>query len=314
MWKSLAAAFATAAVLSPCLAQAAPSDEFEQGMNTMWEVLWHQVGTATRLVRWEQDIRVHVHGVNVAAHKQRTLQALRAVGAEAGVQVIDVSDRPDAAQQANLSVEITSDAMLEDNEPCVTRLNYRTETTLDSVTMQMRDGDAFRCAYHEAMHAMGVRGHPEGKTVLSYFPGQVDGLLPLDKAMLRAWYAPQVRGGMTPFEVLPVLADKLVDILPNKPQALQARDRFFARTIEQMEAFADGRGDVPLIVKRCGKATGEGIRFGRVEMSYFLGVAYLHGATVRQDASRGARWLQRAADQGSRSARTHLSAAAPATI
>jgi hypothetical protein len=95
--------------------------------------------------------------------------------------------------------------------------------------MQMRDSDAFRCAYHEAMHAMGVRGHPEGKTVLSYFGGKVDGLLPLDKAMLRAWYSPQVRGGMTPFEVLPVLADKLVDILPNKQQALQSRESASSR-------------------------------------------------------------------------------------
>jgi hypothetical protein len=314
MWKSLAATLATAAVLSPCLAQAAPDYEFEQGMNTMWEVLWHQVGTATRLVRWEKDIKVHVHGVNAAAHRQHTLQALRDTAAEAGVKVIDVSDQPDAAQQANLSVEITSNAMLDDNEPCATRLNYRTETTIDSVTMQMREGDAFRCAYHEAMHAMGVRGHPEGKTVLSYFGGKVDGLLPLDKAMLRAWYSPQVRGGMTPFEVLPVLADKLVDILPNKQQALQSRERFFTRTIEQMEAFADGKGDVPLIVKRCGKATGEGIRFGRMEMSYFLGVAYQQGATVPQDASRAARWLQRAADQGSRSARARLSTGLPATV
>jgi hypothetical protein len=120
MWKTLAATLATAAVLSPCLAQAQAADEFEQGMNTMWEVLWHQVGTATRLVRWEKDIKVHVHGVNVAAHRQHTLQALRDTAAEAGVKVIDVSDQPDAAQQANLSVEITSNAMLDDNEPCAT--------------------------------------------------------------------------------------------------------------------------------------------------------------------------------------------------
>ena len=56
--------------------------------------------------------------------------------------------------------------------------------------MQMRSKDVWRCAYHEAMHVMGVRGHPAGKTVLSYFPTKVDGLLPLDKVMLRAWYSP----------------------------------------------------------------------------------------------------------------------------
>lgn len=312
MWKSLAAALMSAAVFSPSFSQGTQPDEFEQGMNTMWEVLWHQVGTPTRLVRWEQDVKVRVHGVNAAAHKQYTLKALREVAAVAGVALVDVSDRPDAAAQANLSVEITANDQLREDEPCDTRLNFQTETKLDSVTMRMREQDARRCAYHEAMHAMGVRGHPEGKTVLSYFDGQSDGLLPLDKAMLRAWYSPQVRGGMTPFEVLPVLADKLVELQPNKLQAQQARDRFLARTVEEMQAFAEGRGDVPLIVKRCGKATEQGIRFGRMETSYFLGVAYLKGAAVSQNPSEAARWLQRAAGLGSRSAQARLSGGLPA--
>jgi TPR repeat protein len=155
---------------------------------------------------------------------------------------------------------------------------------------------------------MGVRGHPAGKAVLSYFPTKVDGLLPLDKAMLRAWYSPQMRAGMTPFEVLPVLADELVATMPDKDKAHQARDKFFSRTIEQMQAFADGKGDVPVIVKRSGKSTEDGIRFGRMEMSYFLGVAYLEGATVPQDPSQATRWLQRAATLGSRTAQAKLGA------
>jgi len=306
MWKSALAALLAAVVLSPAQAQ---TDEFEQGMNTMWEVLWHQSGTPTRLVRWEQDIKVRIFGVNLNAHKQHTLQALRDAGAEAGVRVIDVSERADAAQVANVSIEITPDNMLEDNQPCVTYLNFQTETRIDSAAMQMRNRDAWRCAYHESMHVMGVRGHPAGKTVLSYFPTKVDGLLPLDKAMLRAWYSPHMRGGMTPFEVLPVLADELVGTMPDKEKAAQARDRFFARTIDQMQAFADGRGDVPMIVKRSGKSTEEGIRFGRMEMSYFLGVAYLEGVTVPQDPNQAVRWLQRAANLGSRTAQARLGAA-----
>ncbi|MCC2635462.1 MAG: hypothetical protein K0S48_3348, partial [Ramlibacter sp.] len=262
MWKSGLTAFLAAAAIGPAFAQA---DEFEQGMGTMWEVLWHQSGTPTRLVRWEQDIKVRVFGVNLATHKQHTLQAIRDVATEAGVNVVDVSDRPDAAQVANVSIEITPDHMLEENQPCVTYLNFQTETRIDSAAMQMRNKDAFRCAYHEAMHIMGVRGHPAGKTVLSYFPTKVDGLFPLDKAMLRAWYSPKMRGGMTPFEVLPVLADELVASMPDREKANAGRDRFFSRTIEQMQAFADGKGDVPMIVKRSGKSTEEGIRFGRME-------------------------------------------------
>lgn len=307
LWKSGVTALMAAAAMSPALAQ---SDEFEQGMGTMWEVLWHQSGTPTRLVRWEQDIRVRVFGVNLSAHKQHTLKAMADVAAESGVRLVDVSDRPDAAQVANVSIEITPDNMLEENQPCVTFLNFQTETRIDSAAMQMRSRDAWRCAYHEAMHVMGVRGHPAGKTVLSYFPTKVDGLLPLDRAMLHAWYSPRMRGGMTPFEALPVLADELVATLPDKDKALAARDRFFRSTIDQMQAFADGKGDVPMIVKRSGKSTDEGIRFGRMEMSYFLGVAYLEGATVPQDPSQAVRWLQRAATLGSRTAQARLGATA----
>jgi hypothetical protein len=307
MWKSCVTALLAAAVISPCAAQSA--DEFDQGMGTMWEVLWHQSGTPTRLVRWEQEIKVRIFGVNLSAHKQHTLQALKDVAAESGVKITDVSDRPDAAQIANVSVEITPDNMLEENQPCVTYLNFQTETKIDSAAMQMRNRDAWRCAYHEAMHVMGVRGHPAGKTVLSYFPTKVDGLLPLDRVMLRGWYSPRMRGGMTPFEVLPVLADELVASMPDKDKAASARDRFFRNTIDQMQSFADGKGDVPMIVKRSGKSTEEGIRFGRMEMSYFLGVAYLEGVTVSQDSNQAVRWLQRAANLGSRNAAARLGAA-----
>jgi hypothetical protein len=290
---------------SPAFAQ---TDEFEQGLGTMWEVLWHQSGTPTRLVRWEQDIRVRITGVHLAVHKEHTLQALRTVAAEAGVKLTDVSDRADAAQVANLSVEITPDHMLEDNQPCVTFLNFYSETRIDSAAVQMRSKDAWRCAYHEAMHVMGVRGHPAGKTVLSYFPWKVDGLLPLDKVMLRGWYSPRMRAGMTPFEVLPVLADELVQTMPDKMAAAQARDRFFSRTIGEMQSFADGGGDVPAVVKRSGKSTTDGIKYGRTEMSYFLGIAYLEGSTVPQDPQQAVRWLQRAASLGNRPAQARLGA------
>ena len=161
MWKSVVTALMAAAVLSPCVARA---DAFDQGMDTMWEVLWHQTGTPTRLVRWEQDIKVRVFGVNLAAHKDHTLAALRSAAAEAGLKVTDVSEQADAAQQANVSIEITANDALADRQPCETRLNFRTEDKLESVTMQMRDSEEWRCAYHEVMHVMGVRGHPEGLT------------------------------------------------------------------------------------------------------------------------------------------------------
>jgi hypothetical protein len=284
------------------------ADEFDQGLATLWEVLWHQSGTPTRIVRWENDIRVRFRGLAVEKHREHMLGALRAVTAEAHIKLIDVTDLPEAEQAANLSVEILADNQLEDNQPCVTYLDFRSENRIDMATMQVRSRDAWRCAYHEAMHVMGVRGHPAGQTVLSYFPWKIDGLLPLDRVMLRAWYSPRMVGGMTPFEALPVLADELMATVPDKAAAMKARDQFFATTVQQMNDYANGKGDVPAVVKRSGKSTAEGIRFGRGEMSYFLGIAYLEGATVQRDATQAVRWLERAATMGNRGAQAKLGA------
>lgn len=289
-----------------CFSGTLHANEVEQGLSTLWEVLWHQSGTPTRVVRWEEDIRVRIHGVNVEAHKQFTLAALRAVTAEAGLKLTDVSDSPDAQALANLDVEIIPDNKLDDNQPCATYLDFKTENRIDSATIQMRGRDAWRCAYHESMHAMGLRGHPAGKTVLSYFPWRVDGLLPLDRVMLRAWYSRKMAGGMTPFEALPVLADELVASSPDKALAEQARSRFFATTMTQMQAYAGGQGDIPVVVKRSGKSTEDGIRQGRTEMSYFLGVAYQTGATAPQDSIKAVHWLERAASAGNRGAQALL--------
>jgi hypothetical protein len=294
-----------AALLAPCAALAA--DETEQGLGTLWEVLWHQSGTPTRVVRWENEIRMRMSGVDVDKHRAYIMKALRAATDEAGVKLVDVTDQPGA--DANFKLEIVPDTALEDNQPCVTYLDFRTESRIDTAAMQMRSRDVWRCAYHESMHLMGLRGHPGGKTVLSYFPTKVDELLPLDKVMLRAWYSPRMKGGMTPFEALPVLADELVASTPDKGAAQQSRDRFFATTIDQMQAYAAGRGDIPAIVKRSGKSTDEGIRRGRSEMSFFLGVAYFEGATVTADQKQALSWFERAASAGNRGAQAWLGGA-----
>ena len=286
----------------------ASADELDQGLSTLWEVLWHQSGTPTRIVRWETDIRVRIFGARAAPFRDHTMEALQEVTREAGLRLIDVSALPQAEQQANLTVEIVADTALEDNQPCVTLLDFRSEARIDSATVQMRAHDAWRCAYHEAMHVMGVRGHPSGATVLSYFPSRIDGLLPLDRVMLRSWYSERMKGGMTPFEALPVLADQLVADQPNKASAGLQRDAFFASTLQQMQSYANGQGDIPAIVRRSGKSTAEGVRFGRGEMSYFLGIAYMEGATASRDSSLAVRWLERAATMGNRGAQAKLGA------
>ena len=297
-------------LLAACaLPFSAHADEFDQGLQTLWESLWHQSGTPTRIVKWQEDLRVRFTGINVAAHHDHMMEALRAVTSEAHMDVRDVTGTPDE-QSANVTVQILADNALEDNQPCVTFLDFKTETKIDSATVQLRDHDAWRCAYHESMHVMGVRGHPAGQTVLSYFPWKIDGLLPLDRVMLRAWYNPRMQGGMTPFEALPILADELVATVPaaDKQVAMKERAQFFVDTIRKMHAYADGTGDVPAVVKRSGKSTPDGIKFGRGEMSYFLGIAYLEGTTVPRDATEAVKWLERAATMGNRGAQAKLGA------
>lgn len=301
-FQTVTALLTAAALIAPGAVHA--GDEFEEGLATMWEVLWHQSGTPTRVVRWEGDITMRLTGVDVAKHRDMVQQAMKAVTEQAGVRLIDVSDRPELS--ANLTIEITPDSALEDNQPCVTTLGFGNESRIDTASVQMRSKDAWRCAHHEAMHVMGVRGHPAGKTVLSYFPVKVDALLPLDRVMLKAWYSPKMRGGMTPFEAMSVMADELVAVQPDPKAAEPGRERFLAETVARMHAFASGDGDIPDVVHRSGKSTHDGIRWGRSEMSYFLGMAYLQGAAVRADRTQAIQWFERAASAGNRRAQAQL--------
>ena len=43
-------------------------------------------------------------------------------------------------------------------------------------------------------------------------------------------------------------------------------------------------------------------------MSYFLGIAYMEGATAPRDSTQAVRWLQRAATMGNRGAQAKLGA------
>jgi hypothetical protein len=293
------------AALLPGMARAQQADPAGQGLETLWESLWHQSGVPTRVVRWEGPVHWRLVGRNLPRHREPVRRALAAVSEVTGVRLIEAT--PDSNAPVTLTIEIVGNQALEDHQPCVTTLSFRSEAQIDTAQVQMRERDVWRCAHHEAMHVMGVRGHPSGETVLSYFPKQVDRLLPLDQVMLRAWYSPRMRPGMTPFEALPVLADAWLATQPDPVVAAQIRDRFYARTLARMQAYALGQGDVPAIVRRSGKATQDGVRQGRSEMGYFLGVAYLEGLVVpAADLQMALDWLERSASAGNRRAQARL--------
>lgn len=163
----------------------------------------------------------------------------------------------------------------------------------------MRDDSAYRCNFHEMMHAMGVRGHPSGKTVLSYFRPRNDIFLDLDQTMLRAWYSPEMRAGMTPFEAIAVLTQSYIQESPaNAPEKVIARQSYLSQTIADMQNFALGKGEAPKIVIRSGRMSLAQVNEGRSRIAWFLGRAYQSGHIVTKDRHQAQNWYLVSAQKG----------------
>lgn len=239
----------------------AAGGRIEHSLDTVWEALWHQSGQPTQVAKWAGPIRVHIKGMEALRYRDNVMAALREVTGIAGIQLIDEPD--DLA--ANLHVEIVGQDALRDSEPCYTRSEFDASFVIRESTVQMRASDVYRCAHHEAMHVMGLRGHPSGDTVLSYFTKIEDRLQPMDIVLLRGWYRPQMKPGMTPFEALPILVAELEPTAADRP----AIDLFYRTVWLQSFAFASG-GEAPEIVKRSGKLTEAGLMYGRAAMHEFL--------------------------------------------
>ena len=125
--------------------------------------------------------------------------------------------------------------------------------------------------------------------------------------MLRAWYSPEMKPGMTPLEALIVLTDAVVKAQGGDSAATRLAQRaFLAQTFQSMEAFAGDKGELPIIVKRSGTASPAAMRWGQTVMRHYLGWAYLEGTVAAADPARAAAWFERAARDGLLSAQNKL--------
>jgi hypothetical protein len=247
-----------------------------------------------------------------ARNRNQAFLALRDATQAAGVALRDVTSEPDAAENANLEFRIVWDHDLKGDQACVTRLQRWRRWLLEKVLVEARATSVWRCAHHEAMHVMGIRGHPYGKTVLSYFRQQNDALLPMDLLMLKAWYSPRMRPGATPFEALVVLTDAVVEATVDEgghAQARAAQALFLRDTVREMARYAKGEGEPPKIVFRSGRGNAEAMKAGQNDMAYFLGVAHLRGFGIGVDREQALRWLEQAAGNGHARAKTMLDGA-----
>ena len=271
----------------------AHADRLDDDLATVWEVLWDQRGALPSVVRWNRPVRYRIEGINVGMHRAQIANALQAASAATGV---SISEAAEGEEAPNLSFEIVPDNQLLDNEPCVTRLRRWRNWGLEDVAVKMRSQAAWRCTFHETMHVMGLRGHPSGKTVLSYFPWRRDVFMDLDLLMLRTWYAPGIDPGATPLQLYAALSRAVAE-QPDLGIPLEQARRRVAETAAQqvklLENFAKGEGEVPTIVLRSGKASTPFIVKARRDAASYLAKAYRDGTLVEPDLAQAESWFAR---------------------
>ncbi len=292
--------------LLPLLALALPAaparaDSLEDNFNTLWEVLWDQRGTPRQASRWEGSINYRVSGLDLAENRGRAAEALREAAAATGLSINDVTDSPGQPAQLELITVPDDDPSVPANSACVAFSTNRPNWALDKATIRMRRKQAWYCVRHEVMHAMGLRGHPSGLTILGYLSGRRDRYLELDLLMLRTWYSGAMTLGATPLEAMVVLGNAAAGEPSQGLSTEEARRRvaaFMANCVEQLKALATGKGGVPAIVLRSGRASEAQMRNAARESAYFLGLAYLRGTGVDKDDGQAGVWLKAGAEAG----------------
>jgi TPR repeat protein len=279
----------------------ARSDTLDDSLQTVWESLWGQEGTPQFVSRWKKAVTYRIDGHEAARHRAHIESALQGAAQAAGISMTDVGDQPGAQATAMLNIEVMKDDGLPDNLACYAQALKWNAGNFEKMQIKMRSRDAWRCTFHEVMHAMGVSGHPSGKTVLSYFPYRRDVFMALDLVMLKAWYSDAMPVPATPLQALKVLSDAVVrDTDHGVPieQAIERARAFSQRALKEMEALATGTGEVPAIVLRSGRASSRGMTAARGLAAYFVALTHEGGSGQPADSARSGEWFERSAKLG----------------
>jgi Sel1 repeat len=288
------------AVLASSMALPARADRLDDDLNTVWEATWHEHGTPSRLMRWQQPIRYRFVDERESRQRQTVVDALTAAAEAAGVAIGPAGASASAGSPANLDIEFVDEHSMGESVSCIVNHSSRA-FVLTSARLKLRPSEAWSCAHHEAMHVMGILGHPSGRTVLSYFPWRRDTLLPMDRLMLSTWYDPTLRPGATPFEVLWVAGLRVAqqpDLDIDSTRAHERRQAHYDARLREMASFARGEGDVPTIIKRSGRASPGHIEEARATMAFYLGLAYQRAVGVSRDDTQAVAWFGEAARRG----------------
>lgn len=274
--------------------RAADAADVTELLGIAWESFWQQTGYPRNVFKWRTPIRVRFLGDTADRHREFALRQLQSVAAVAGIEIAEAA--ADGAG-ANLEVEFFSNLnSLPETQPCHTNITAR-NGIIQRAKISANDMSVWRCMLHETMHAMGIPGHPNRNSALTYFGGSRN-LTAADLLILQSVYSGEVEPGMYPFPALAVVARRLVEsVAPgaDRSEAEQAARAFPQNTVRQMEDYAGGAGELPVVVLRSGRATSGGLANGRVQMQFLLGVAYGRGHIVEVDTGKAVGWLSRAA-------------------
>lgn len=266
-------ALACAGLIALCLAAPrafAGTAGITETLNLVWEVFWQQQGYLQPVSKWRDPIRVSFSGVARERHKRFALGELLKAARAAG---LDLAEADPAGPPANFEVEFVADDL--------TRVGFyfacRTVRTpaagvVRRVKIIAEERSLRGCMLHEAMHALGMVGHPRGGSILSYYRGSSE-LTANDRFMLEVWYSDEVLPGMSPLAALAVFARRLVEALPPEQQAeaRRAAAQFQREALAQLEAIALGKGEPPRILFQSSTLTRAGLARGRIEAQRFVG-------------------------------------------
>ena len=252
--------------------------EITETLDVVWEVFWQQQGYVQPVSKWRDPIRVSLSGAAFERHKPFALGELRKAVRAAG---LELTEADPAGAPANFEVELVPDDL--------TRVGFyfacRTVRTATAGVIRRakiiaEERSLGGCMLHEAMHALGMPGHPRGGSILSYYRGS-SGLTPTDEFLLKVWYSDEVTPGMSPLAALAVFAHRLVEVLPMEQQveARRAAAQFQREALAQLEAIALGKGEPPRILFQSSTLTPAGLARGRVEAQRFVGMAKTEAAS-----------------------------------
>jgi hypothetical protein len=301
---------AFAALLAVSLAAAtaearADPRELRETLGVVWEVFWQQQGYLQYVSKWTGPIRVKFSGPSSPAQRKYALETLQRVARVGG---IEVSEASDATGPANLELEIVRDFPRAGFYMACRAFRTPPNGVIRHAKISVDESSLRRCLLHEAMHAMGLPGHPRAGSILSYYRDS-EQLTATDEFMLKVWYTEEVKPGMLPLPALRIFARRLVEALPAGEARIEGERvaaQFMSETLQQLESFALGAGEPPRLVFRSSTATPSGLERGRTEAQFLVGMAYSFGHATAIDHARGATFFARAAASSHRESQLYM--------